>query len=259
MTKKKMIIGALAAVGTLLVSSFAYSTYKIQTERNKVFEKIYADADAGKIAVIKDTFFTAKEIEDVLNSNHDLLVMGKKNPPSYAVVNINKLEKLTPERKKLIQENILKVPLEKGIHNITEKDMEEIKEVCGNNCFIMKQDDSTLNVSSDYKRKKILEKNKEVIAENAQGIIDYLKQDYNVEIRLDAGIINFVKGNHLSPEDIQLVVDKSKEDKNIKVLELEHGIDKITKKEINKMRDLCGNGCIAHLLDNKRISIISFF
>ena len=257
MNKKKILIGIISSLTIVVIAGIGFSYFKEKQTK----EEMYALADKGEIVNLSKDFFTAKEMTVVFNDfNLDLLVSTNHKPPLYALVKLDKLQGITPEKRKLINQNMVDVPLEKGINNISEKEVNKIKEICGKNCFIVKKDDSTIAVASDYKTKKVLEKNKEdIFNKNAQNIVDYLKQDYNVEIRADAGVINFVKGNHVSPEEAQLVINKSKEDSKIKILELKYGIDKMTKKELNKMKDFCGTGCIIHLLDDKKISVISFF
>ena len=116
--------------------------------------------------------------------------------------------------------------------------------------------EDTNQASNENKKSGNLAKDKDIIAENAKEIAEYLKKDYNVEV--DINILNFTKGSHLSEEEKQKIAELPENGKSrIKILNLEKGIEELTQQDLTKMKELCGTGCIMHLMDDKSIYILN--
>ena len=255
---KKKILITISAILLVAIIAGAYILYSEYNERQKVIEDIYAKANQGIMVNISDEFFTAEDMDVAFKGN--LALMASERNKKYSIISLDALPTMTPEKRKIIEEHINNVPLEKGTSNITEDEIEKIKEICGKSCIIVKRNDFTVGVASDYNRKpEKLFNHSKLIQENAHGIIDYLKNDYNIEMRQDVDMINFVSGRHLTPEEVDKVLLETAKDEthHLRLLVLENNIDDVTKTDLENMKELCENACILHMLDEKRISVLN--
>lgn len=119
----------------------------VKEKLRKIFENMFALADKGETVNFLNRFFTAEEMSVAFESNYGFMVMRNANPPVYALINFNKLKGIDSEKNK-VQEKMKDINLEKGISDISQEELNKIKEVCGENCIILKKDEKTLGVYS---------------------------------------------------------------------------------------------------------------
>ena len=124
----------------------------VKEKLRKIFENMFALADKGETVNFLNRFFTAEEMSVAFESNYGFMVMRNANPPVYALINFNKLKGIDSEKNK-VQEKMKDINLEKGISDISQKELNKIKEVCGENCIILKKDEKTLGIYSFHPKK----------------------------------------------------------------------------------------------------------
>ena len=119
----------------------------VKEKLRKIFENMFALADKGEMVNFLNRFFTAEEMSVAFESNYGFVVMRNVNPPVYALINFDKIKGIDSEKNK-VQEKMKDINLEKGISDISQEELNKIKEVCGENCIILKKDEKTLGVYS---------------------------------------------------------------------------------------------------------------